>query len=145
MPVGETIERVEKVKTMRWLRRINVLVRDESGVALALTLAMTILIVIVSAALVATAMNEYQTSGVAETSRQAFQLATAGVEKGIFELKRDGDWSDNVGATQEHALGNTTTWYRLYNGAAYVENADFPASQPLGRITVQLRGASSSY
>jgi len=118
--------------------------RDESGMALMLTLVTTLLTMIVSATLVGAALTEYQNSGVAENSRLAFQIASAAIEKGIYELKRDADWSDSIGATTEHSLGNTTTWYRLYDGAAFVENIDFPSSSPVGRITVHLRGVSNT-
>ena len=117
---------------------------DESGMALMLTLVTTLLTMIVSATLIGAALSEYQNSGVAETSRLAFQIASAAVEKAVYELKRDADWSDSIGATTEHSLGNTTTWYRFYDGAAFVENLDFPTASPVGRITVQLRGVSNT-
>jgi len=118
--------------------------RDESGVALAVTLVTIFLMVVVSGTLVALAMNEYQTAQVSQESRQAFQVTEAAVGKAMFELGRDGNWDDSSGATQFHTPGDTTTWYDLYDGSAAVVNAPFPASSPLGQITVQLRGASSA-
>ncbi len=118
--------------------------RGESGMALMLTLVTTLLTLIVSATIVTMALNEYQNSGVAETSRLAYQIASAAVEKAVYELKRDADWADSIGATADHTLGDTTTWYRLYDGAAFVENLDFPTASPLGRITVHLRGVSNA-
>ena len=113
--------------------------RNEAGVALASTLATIILNLMVSATLVALVLNEYQTAALAEESRQAFQLADGAAAKAMFELQRDGEWDDSLGATADHTPGNTTTWYRLYDGARYVDNMDFPSSSPLGRITVLLR------
>lgn len=112
---------------------------DESGAALAATLATIILNLIVSATLVTLALNEYQTASVAEQSRQAFQLADAAVAKAVFELQRDQDWDDAAGATADHTPGDTTLWYRLYDGAAYVDNTNFPSASPLGQITVRMR------
>lgn len=118
--------------------------RDESGVALFVTLVTIFLMVVVSGTLVALAMNEYQTAQVSQESRQAFQVTEAAVGKAMFELGRDGNWDDSSGATQFHTPGDTTTWYALDDGSAAVVNAPFPASSPLGQITVQLRGASSA-
>lgn len=128
------------MKFRRWLEAL----RDTSGVALAMTVAVVLLILTVSATLYAAVLNEYQTAVVAEESRQALQIAEAGVEKAIFELKRDLDWSDSAAATQEHTPGDTTTWYRLWDGAAYVDAINYPGAAPLGAISVHLRGAASA-
>jgi hypothetical protein len=109
-----------------------------------MTLAIVLLMTIVSGTLVAAAMNEYQTAGVAEVSRQSLQIAEAGVARAVFELARDADWGDGAQATQEHVPGDTTTWYRLYDRAAYVENTPFPAPSPLGTMTVRLRAVSTA-
>lgn len=114
--------------------------RGESGVAMAMTLAMIFLILILSGTLVALAMNEYQTAGVGERSLQADQLAQAAVEKGIFELKRDPNWADAEAATKNTA--DNTTWKPLWDGAIDVSNVFFPApppaSSPLGTISVEV-------
>ncbi|MGH2452154.1 MAG: hypothetical protein ACRDF5_00100 [bacterium] len=125
--------------TFGWRKRLH----DESGAALAATLATIILNFLVSATLVSLAMSEYQTAGVAAQSRQAFQLAGAALARGTFEVSRDGEWDDGAGATAEHTPGDTATWYRLFDGAAFVDNVSYPASSPLGRITVQLRAVAS--
>jgi type II secretory pathway component PulK len=65
--------------------------RGEAGLALALVLLTINVILIVTATLVAIALNEYQAAAGGERSRQAFQLAEAGLEKAIYELKRDPD------------------------------------------------------
>ncbi len=112
---------------------------NESGVAMALVLATIFLIVLISSTLVALAMNEYQLAGGAERSRQAFQIAEAAIEKGVFEVRRDPAWDDSgltAGATRSvPAVG---AWYPLWDGAADVTDQDFPASSTLGLITVEL-------
>ena len=112
---------------------------DESGVAMALTLATIFIILLVSSAMVALAMNEYQLAGGAERSRQAFQIAEAAIEKGMFEVRRDAVWDDS--GTTAQATRNVTaagTWYPLWDGADDVTGQDFPASSPVGRISVEL-------
>ena len=120
-----------------WVGRL----KEDTGVAMAATLGMILLNLIVSATLVALVMNEYQTAALAEESRQAFHLADAAVAKAMFELQRDREWDDSLGATADHTAGDTTTWYRLYDGARYLDNVDFPSPSPLGRITVLARAA----
>lgn len=121
---------------IKWLK-------DESGMAMAITLATIILNLIISGTLVALALNEYHTAALGEKSRQAFQLADAAVEKAVFELQRDPEWDDGAGATADHTPGDTTTWYRLYDDAGYVDNVNFPLASPLGQISVRLRAAAS--
>jgi len=129
-------------------------VASEAGVALALTLAFVLVGTIIAGTLVASALNEYQSARLSERSRQTFQITEAGVEKAIFEVRRDPDWDDNVGATAHpsHVSGDTTTWYPLSDdptattaspSTVYVVNRSFPSSAALGQITVELRGASS--
>lgn len=112
------------------------LVAGESGIAMALVLFVTLLVSLVSAALISLAMQEYQTAGTAQSSRQAFQVAEAAVEKTIYELKRDAEWDDAAGATRNVTVPGQ--WRPLWDGAADVVNRDFPAAAPLGRITVEL-------
>jgi hypothetical protein len=132
---------VRKGRAMKlgWTTRLH----NESGVAMAATLATIILNFLVSATLVTLAMGEYQTAGVAAQSRQAFQLAGAALARGSFEMGRDVDWDDGAGATAEHTPGDTATWYRLFDGAAFVDDVTYPTASPLGRITVQLRAVAS--
>lgn len=110
--------------------------RQEAGVAMALVLVVTLLVSLVSATLVALAMQEYQTAATAHSSRQAFQAAEAAVEKAIFELKRDPDWDDSAAATRN--LPASGMWRPLWDGAADVVDRDFPAGAPVGRITVEV-------
>jgi hypothetical protein len=110
-------------------------------VALFVTLVTIFLMVVVSGTLVALATNEYQAAQAGQESRQAFQVTEAAIEKAMFELGRDGDWDDSSGATRFREPGK---WYPLYDGSDSVVDAPFPSSSPLGRITVELRGASSS-
>ncbi len=122
---------MEMVRAM-WSRTRS----NESGIALILVLVLALLVSLISATLVALAMGEYQTSGTAASSRQAFQITEAAVEKGIFELKRDPQWDDALGATRN--LTGPGVWQPLWDGAANVTNQDFPSSAPVGRITLEL-------
>lgn len=122
---------------MTWIRRHLIpSPGGESGVALAFVLAMILVIVLITATLVALAMNEYQTAGRAEQSLQAIQIANGAAHRAIYELKRDTVWDDTLGATQKvDAAGQ---WRPLWDGAADVVNHDFPSTGPVGRITIEL-------
>ncbi|MCL6554071.1 MAG: hypothetical protein K6W08_13255 [Firmicutes bacterium] len=111
----------------------------EAGLALALVLLTINVILIVTATLVAIALNEYQAAAGGERSRQAFQLAEAGLEKAIYELKRDPDWTDSgaaAGATKN--LTAARQWRPLWDGSADLRDAAFPAGAPIGTVTVEL-------
>lgn len=125
----------------------------EAGVALGITLAFVLLTVLITAALVALVVNEYQTAGVSEQSRQAIQIAEAAIERAVFELKRDADWTDtgpSAEATSAHpaSASDTTTWYFLdldpSSASALMQNVDFPAGAPVGQVSVELRNVSST-
>src|SRR3990170_1742093 len=60
-----------------WIGRL----KEDTGAAMAATLGMILLNLIVSATLVALVMNEYQTAALAEESRQAFHLAKAAARR----------------------------------------------------------------
>src|SRR3970040_2735298 len=83
-----------------WIRRL----KEDTGAAMAATLGMILLILIVSATLFALVMKEYQTAALAEESRQAFHLANAAVAKAMFELQRDREWDDSLGATADPTI-----------------------------------------
>jgi len=123
-------------------------VASESGVALGITLAFVLLTVLITATLVALVINEYQTAGVAEQSRQAIQIADAAVERAIFELKRDADWIDTAEATSAHpsSASDITTWYVLDldpSPLAFKPMQAFPTDAPVGQVTVELRNVGS--
>lgn len=122
---------------MTWIR--NHLIPSpggESGVALAFVLAMTLVIVLITATLVALAMNEYQAAGRAEQSLQAIQIANGAAHRAIYELKRDTVWDDASGATlRVDAAGQ---WRPLWDGSADLVNRPFPSTASVGRITVEL-------
>jgi hypothetical protein len=116
---------------------------DESGVAMALTLMTIVVLVTISAGLVAVARNEVHSARLGEASRTALALAEAGVERALFELRRDPDWSDAEGAT---ALRTDTGEFPLCldptargGCGAPARDLPFPAEEPLGWVTVELR------
>ncbi|MDR5708462.1 MAG: hypothetical protein QN172_07710 [Armatimonadota bacterium] len=124
--------------------RVRALMRGESGVAMALTLMTLVVLWTISASLVAVVRNEYRSALLALDAQQALWLAEAGLERAIFELGRDADWTDARGATalQDPAGG----WMPLCldPGAeggcgAAADALEFPAEEPLGRITVRWR------
>ena len=114
----------------------------ESGMAMAVVLFTVILVMIVSGTLVALAMNEYQLAGSAETSRQGLMLAEAGIELGIHRLKLDSDWGDSTGATG--GVVNNGEWYYLRDGLTPVSERDFPVSNPIGKVSVEVCRSSAS-
>ncbi|MDR5684495.1 MAG: hypothetical protein QN163_10825 [Armatimonadota bacterium] len=116
---------------------------DESGLALVVTLAATVVLLAVSATLVAVARNEYRLAALAQTSRQALAVAEAGLERGLFELRRDSNWTDATGAT---ALSSGPSWSPLCLAPdaappcdeARAVDVPFPGTDPLGTFTVEL-------
>ncbi|MDR7482739.1 MAG: hypothetical protein QN203_09555 [Armatimonadota bacterium] len=111
----------------------------EAGLALALVLLTINVILIVTATLVAIALNEYQAAASGERSRQAFQLAEAGLEKAIYELKRDLDWTDSgASAAATRNLNDPREWAPLWDGSANLVDTPFPAGATIGEITVEL-------
>lgn len=115
---------------------------DESGVAMAMTLMTVVVLVTLSAGLVAVARNELHSASVSAASRTALALAEAGLERALFELRRDPDWSDAEGATALRTDGGEfplclDPTARGGCGAP-ARDLPFPAEEPLGQMTVEL-------
>jgi len=117
-------------------------VADESGVAMALTLMTIVVLLTISAGLVAVARNEVRTARLGEASRIAFALAEASLERALFELRRDPDWSDAEGATALRTDAGEFPLCLLPTArggcSAPAQDVPFPAEEPLGRVTVEL-------
>ncbi len=117
-------------------------VADESGVAMAFTLMTIVVLLTISAGLVAVALNEVHTAYLGEASRMAFALAEASLERALFELRRDPDWSDAEGATalrrDPGAFPLCLDPEALSGCSAPAQDMPFPAEEPLGRVTVEL-------
>ncbi|MDR7415142.1 MAG: hypothetical protein QN200_01590 [Armatimonadota bacterium] len=116
----------------------------ESGVAMALTLMTLVVLWTISASLVAVVRNEYRDALLALQAQQALWLAEAGLERAVFELGRDPDWTDAGGATSLRDPGGG--WMPLCldpeargGCEAVAEGVEFPADEPLGRIAVRWR------
>ncbi|MCS7173046.1 MAG: hypothetical protein N0A24_06575 [Armatimonadetes bacterium] len=127
--------------------RVGAWVRGESGIAMALTLMTLMVLWTISAALVAVVQNEYRSALLALHAQQALWLAEAGLERAVFELGRDADWTDTRGATalQDPAGG----WAPLCldpeaegRCGAPAEDLPAPADEPLGWMAVQWRSGS---
>lgn len=110
--------------------------QGESGIALAAVLVTILITFIVSGTLVAVAMNEYQTANGAERSRLAIQVTEAGIEVGVYEVKRDSVWDDTSAATKNVTAAGQ--WFPLWDGAADITNRQFPSASPVGTVTVEV-------
>jgi hypothetical protein len=122
---------------------------DESGLALVVTLGAILVMLTVSATLAAVARNEYRLAAVSEASRQALVVAEAGLERGLFEVRRDAQWTDTTGAT---AMNTGSSWYPLCLapngvppcGGARAVGLPFPAADPIGTVTIELSEATAN-
>ncbi len=126
---------------------MRALVRGESGVAMALTLMTLVVLWTISAALLAVVRHEYRSAALALEASRALWLAESGLERAVFELGRDPDWTDAHGATA--LLDPSGGWALLCldpeaeaGCRSPAEEVAFPADRPLGWITVRLRPAS---
>ena len=118
--------------------------RSEGGAALVFALAVMLLVALGTQAALAVLAYEAQATAAGRNSLGAFQLAEAGLERAIFELRRDPDWSDRKGATALVRPG--AGWVLLCLDPAsdeacteLAERTPFPSSDPVGRYTVRIR------
>jgi hypothetical protein len=119
--------------------------RRQEGAGLVFALAVMLLAALAAQAALAVLAYEAKASSTARESAAAFQVAEAGLERAAFELARDPDWADLRGAT---ALLDPSgaQWRPLCldpdSGGACTLAAEataFPAADPLGTFTVQLK------
>ncbi len=123
---------------MRWRT-----VRSEGGAALLFTVVVALLMTLAAHAVVAIVLHEGRASAIFRDSLSAFQVAEAALERAVFELRRDGNWQDDQGATALLGAEGGEALLCLDPDARGIcsmpaESVPFPAQEPLGTFTVRV-------
>lgn len=123
---------------VRWQR-----VADERGAALLFTVAVTLLVTLAVYAIVAVVVHEGRAGAAFRDSVLAFLVADAGLERAVFELRRDPNWADGQGATALLSAAGAAGPLCLdpqARGACPLpaESVPFPAQESLGTFTVRV-------
>jgi hypothetical protein len=85
---------------------------SDSGIILLQVMAFSIILAMITFALVNLTISEYSTANAADQGMRAFFIADAGVERAITVLRADSNWNDSLGADKN---ANNTTWQSLYD------------------------------
>jgi hypothetical protein len=121
----------------------------ESGIVLIQVIAFSIILAMITFALVSLSISEYATANSADRAMRALFIADAGVERAITVMRADSNWNDGVGADKN---ATNTSWQPLYDlfqagGAGNAVNQVYPAGGGPGSgqfsIYVQRPGAGS--
>jgi len=120
-------------------------VRSEQGAALVFALAVMLLVALAAQAALAVLAYEARAAATGKDATAAFQLAEAGLERAVFELRRDPDWTDR-GAATAATDPLRTGWAPVCldpgadgSCASPADSVPFPAADPLGRFTVRVK------
>ncbi|MDP8217330.1 MAG: hypothetical protein P9M03_01250 [Candidatus Theseobacter exili] len=69
---------------------------NERGVILLICLIVMIALLLLGSALLVLTQSNYISAGIERDEKRAFYIAFAGVERAIYELNQDSDWSDGT-------------------------------------------------
>jgi hypothetical protein len=109
----------------------------DSGIVLIQVIAFSIVLAMITFALVNLSISEYATANSADQGMRAFYIADAAVERAITVLRADSNWNDGTGADKN---ANNTSWQPLYDafqagGAGNAVNQTYPAGGGSGSGT----------
>jgi len=112
----------------------------DSGVVLIQVIAFSIVLAMITFALVNLSISEYATANSADQGMRAFYIADAAVERAITVLRADSNWNDATGAEKN---ANNTSWQPLYDafqagGAGNAVNQTYPAGGGSGSGTYSI-------
>ncbi len=118
---------------------------EQAGVGLVFALAVMLLVAVAAQAALAVVVYELKATAQSRDASWALQVAEAGAERVVFELRRDPDWTDSAGATA--LLGQAEDgWVPLCLSAGSegacpspTVSVPFPATEPLGTFTVLMK------
>ena len=101
----------------------------DSGIVLIQVIAFSIVLAMITFALVNLSISEYATANSADKGMRAFYIADAAVERAITVLRADSNWNDGTGADKN---ANNTSWQPLYDafqagGAGNAINQTYPS------------------
>lgn len=69
---------------------------NERGVILLICLVVMVALLLLGSALLVMTQSSYISAGIERDGKRAFYIAFAGVERAIYELNQDSDWSDGT-------------------------------------------------
>jgi hypothetical protein len=103
-------------------------------------MAFSIVLAMITFALVNLSISEYATANAADQGMRAFFIADAGVERAITVLRADPNWNDGLGADKN---ANNTSWQPLWDGfqsggAGNAVNQTYPSGGGSGSGTYSL-------
>lgn len=118
---------------------------DQTGAGLVFALAVMLVVAVTCQAALAVVAYELRATAQFRDASWAFQVAEAGAERAMFELRRDPDWTDQAGATA--IVGQAEDgWAPLCldpDSEGHCSNPSvsvpFPAAEPLGTFTVLVK------
>jgi hypothetical protein len=125
--------------------------KGDSGFVLIQVIAFSIVLAMITFALVSMSISEYATANAADQGMRAFYIADAGAERAIGVLRADSNWNDGLGADKN---ANNTSWQPLYDsfqagGAGNAVNQTYPSGGGSGSgtysIYVKRPAAGSGY
>ncbi|TMJ09852.1 MAG: hypothetical protein E6H02_08640 [Bacillati bacterium ANGP1] len=114
---------------MRHPRALRAARAGEAGIVLIQVIAFSIVLAMITFALVSLSISEYATANSADRGMRALYIADAAVERAIAVLRADTNWNDGVGADKN---ANNATWQPLWDqfqagGAGNAVSQTYPA------------------
>lgn len=108
--------------------------RGERGFVLIQVMMFSIILAMITFALVSLSMSEYATATSADKGMRAFFIADAAVERAVTVLRADSNWNDGLGADKN---ANSSSWQPLYDafqsgGAGNAVGQTYPAGGGTG-------------
>ncbi len=124
----------------RLIRALRAARAGDSGFVLIQVIAFSIILAMITFALVNLSISEYSTANSADKGTRALFIADAAVERAITVLRADSNWNDGVGADKN---ANNTSWQPLYDafqagGAGNAVNQTYPSGGGSGSGTYSL-------
>ncbi len=118
--------------------------KGQRGFVLIQILAFSIVLALITFALVNLSLTEYATVAAGDQGARAFFVADAALERAVTVLRADPNWNDASGADANVAVGNNTTWVALVDAwragsAGNAVNQAFPGGSPIGRYSIYIR------
>jgi hypothetical protein len=112
----------------------------DSGVVLIQVIAFSLVLAMITFALVNLSISEYATANSADKGMRAFYISDAAVERAITVLRADSNWNDGTGADKN---ANNTSWQPLYDsfqagGAGNAVTQTYPAGGGSGSGTYSI-------
>jgi hypothetical protein len=124
-------------RLMRGMRNTHA---SDSGIVLIQVIAFSLVLAMITFALVSLSISEYATANSADKGMRAFYISDGAVERAITVLRADSNWNDGSGADKN---ANNTSWQPLYDsfqagGAGNAVNQTYPSGGGSGSGTYSI-------